>query len=246
MRSRFTASVALLTLACSSSSLFAHYAHALLKGFYVGANVGSAFITGQQYNQITHDVPPTVYRNEASARGYHGAAFVGYQFYNDCRFTMSMDLSADFFSNRGRFTQHLYTDTNRTHFQESFDINHAINLTVHPGWKINDATIFYGVFGYSNARLEVEAKNLLPETANESPLVFDDHETLHGFIVGAGLQRQLTCQFGVFASYQYTYYGNASINDAVTGTGTEAPRYLTDRSLTLDSNVFKMGVVFSF
>lgn len=245
MRSLVIKTLAIATLALTSGSLLANN-NLIRKGFYFGANVGSAFITGQQYNEITNAVPPTVYRNEASARGYHGALFAGYTFYCDCRFTMGLDLSVNAYSNRGRFTQHLFTEFSQTHFQESFDLNYAINLTVHPGWKINDCTVFYGVFGYSHAKLEVETKNLLPDNPTDYPLQFEDTETLHGFVVGIELDRQLTCQFSVFAGYEYTYYGNASINDATEGLNSETPRHLTDRSLTLDSNVFRMGVAYTF
>lgn len=251
MTLRFARKATIALLALSSTAAVASHVH---KGFYVGANTGTSYVDGEHFTKLIDtqtetqpDFTPVIYRDDAGARGFSSSLFAGWNFYCDRGLLVGIDLSADIFSNQGRFTEYLQTPIHKINYQESFNLNYAINTTLQPGWLINDCTVLYGILGYSYARMDVVAKNLYIPSAGTSALESKHGDTIHGFVLGAGIRRQFAKYVSVFASYQYTHYGRTCLSNIRSGEGLNfSPFELKERSITLDSSVFKIGMAVTF
>ncbi len=275
----------------------------LQTGFYVGGNSGASFVTNQasgdlhvsrenrEVNEIVvvdqiHDR----YSEESSIRGYNGGVFVGWNFYCDESWFHGVELSGDFFSNRGRFNfgapygvthrqgsePDAVIDVRQVNFQDVYDLEFALNLAFKPGAKINDSTVLFGILGASWARFDSEVHQVRGRRDNDrregSFAVAhqdedrdehhhhhhdnDNEQDLWGFVLGAGVQTQVTHYMSAFASYQYTYYGNKELDNVRDHRrehrGEDEGRRdqpfvdVHHRNSTIDTNIFKVGVVFNF
>lgn len=249
----FARKASTILLALLSTSTFASHLH---KGFYVGANTGVAYIDGDHYTklidaqsdpQIAADFAPVVFRDDAGARGFSGSLLAGWNFFCDRGLIVGIELSGDIFSNRGRFTENLQTPLHKINYEENFNLNYAVNTTLQPGWLINDSSALYAIVGYSYGRMDSEAKNLYLPSAGDSVLQSKHGDAVHGFVLGAGIKRQFAKYVYVFASYQYTHYGRTGLADVTGGAGKAfSPFMFKDRSITLDSSVFKLGMAVTF
>lgn len=240
------------------------------KGFYIGLNTGASFVTGQTYddlsrtgNVIVSGTPVTIsnttYRDEASARGYNGGILAGWSFYSDRAYIYSIEASGNLYSNRAHQTYWTLGDATNgigydvLNFEESWDLTYSADIVFKPGYFVSETTQLYAIMGASVAELKTQLKNLTSNTAFDNKLSFEDTKTLFGFVLGAGIQKQLCNHLSFFTSYQYTYYGHQNLSDGVAGellldrqaiSGT----FLTtaDRSIRIDTNVFKVGFTYTF
>ena len=102
----------------TASSAFA--SAPLQTGFYVGGNSGASFVTNQASGRVTVRNEQTVtvvpgttislddhvsgrFAEESTIRGYNGGALVGWNFYCNESWFHGVELSGDFFSNRGHY-----------------------------------------------------------------------------------------------------------------------------------------------
>lgn len=236
------ASVVLLTL--SSSAAMGQGFH---KGFYAGLNSGASFVTGQTYSESTRGGSSSilVFRDEASARGYNGGALFGVNFYCDPVFIYGIELTGNLYSNRARQTwwnmRSVFEYSATQNYQDSWSLAYSADLTFKPGYFISPSTELYAIMGASVAGLKAELKHLTLGADNGDPAV-RNHKTLYGAVLGAGIQRELCNRVSVFGSYQYSYYGKTNLSDA--GDGGEGQ--ISNRSLRIDANVFKLGVIYTF
>jgi opacity protein-like surface antigen len=245
------------------------------KGFYVGANTGASFVTGQTNSELTRGIEflgflentlgtglpegfadPIVFRDEASARGYNGGLFVGWNFYCDHEYVLAVELNGNLYSNRGYQTWWTYGENSLLNFQDSWNLAYSAELTFKPGWLISNTTELYAIMGVSVAQVNTELKNLLSDTLTPGDSAsVKDEKTIYGFVLGAGIQKQLCNRLSAFSSYEYTYYGKASLSDGAEGSigenenngnSFEFGTQITDRKLRIDSNVFKVGLIYTF
>lgn len=174
-----------LALAASTAS-----ADPLQTGFYVGANSGASFVTNQVtgtvsiFNLEEYDSVRARYNEENSIRGYNGGIFAGWNFYCDERWFHGVELSWDFFSNRGTSAhdleyvnvatygelvaampvQHVEldddVDVKVANFEEIYDLEWALNLVFKPGVKVSDNTVFYGIVGASWASFDSQSSRI--------------------------------------------------------------------------------------
>lgn len=245
-------------IALSSGTALAQNIH---KGFYIGINSGAAFVTGQTNDKFINApnfINPisltTHYRDEASERGYDGGVFLGWNFYVDREHAYGLELSGNTYSNTANQTLWNFTpDANGLdiiNFRESWKIRYAFDLTFKPGLLISDSSELYGILGVSTAKLKTKLKNLVPNLAGSSPLTFSDSKDVYGFVLGAGAQTELCNHLGLFASYQYTYYGSKHLSDGVEGNpgndNQDFRTFIKHRTLRVDTNVFKVGLVYTF
>ncbi len=244
------------------------------KGFYIGANTGASFVTGQTYDELRLNTSfpgflagtKTTYRDEGSARGYSGGAFLGWNFYVDREYIYGLEISGNAYSNRAHHTiwnigpyNNSVLLANVLNFDESWDMRYSADLTFHPGVFVSDSTALYGILGASIAEISTNFKRV-----SQTGLAQEDRsrnnsesDTLYGFVLGAGIQKQLCNRLSLFASYQYTYYGDHSLRDHHIPVPVVAPpvhRQVREdnfngvhhRTLTLDTNVFKIGFLYTF
>jgi len=300
---------AAVTLALSSSvALAAVGAHQeFQKGFYVGVNTGASFVTGQTYNKLgdrhrvrdnhdNHGEPATrggnfegenlIFRDEASARGFNGGLTLGWNFYCDCEYIYSVELSGNLYSNRAY--QNIWAEDRNFHgprqedehiserninIEESWDMTYSGELVFKPGFFISDATQIYAILGGSVAQVK-DRVTLLSDfdrrhhrdgdenhkkKRDHNSNSHEDSETVYGFVLGAGVQKQLCNRLSFYSSYEYTYYGRTSLDSSrvdnirnhdwdVRGDDEDCVRrnLLSDRKLRLDTNIFKVGLLYTF
>lgn len=260
----------------------------VMPGFYIGANSGSSFVTNQSNahvllinNAEDGDRVSVTHREESSIRGFNGGVFAGWNFFCNETWFHGIEFSADFFSNRGRWTHDTYfvthldqDDVNArvANFENVYDLDYALNLTFRPGVKINDSTVFYGILGVSWACFDNEVNRINRRGGRsgggeqEAPSAMrvshnnygepvnkkEDDDNLFGFVLGAGLSKQVTHYMSVFGSYQYTYYGKTDLDGFESqmqhpqGEADPTDITVSERSATIDSNIFKIGVIFNF
>lgn len=214
---RMAAAVAL----AFSSSLALADGFQFQKGFYIGANTGASFVTGQTYSELKFiDAFPgllagtkTTFRDEASARGYSGGAFLGWNFYVDSEYLYGLEISGNAYSNRAHQSIWSIGAFNNgspsavLNFDESWDMKYSADLTFHPGVFLSESTALYGILGASIAEISTRFKESRRHHNHE------ESDTLYGFVLGAGIQKQLCNRLSMFVSYQYTYYGDHSLRD---------------------------------
>lgn len=244
--------------ALSSSTALAQDFH---NGFYIGLNSGASFVTGQTNSELITGVnfinpvsSTTRYRDEDSARGYNGGISLGWNFYADREYVYGIELSGNASSNTANQTFWNFTPDaglpDLINFQESWKIRYTVDLTFKPGVLISDSAELYGILGVSTAELKTKLKNLVPVLAGSSPLTFNDSKDVYGFVLGAGAHKQLCNHFGLFTSYQYTYYGSKHLSDGVEGNPSNGndnfQNFIKHRKLRVDTNVFKIGLVYTF
>jgi opacity protein-like surface antigen len=298
---------AAVTLALSSSvALAAVGAHQeFQKGFYVGVNTGASFVTGQTYNKLGdrhrvkdhHDDQARgdhgnfegenlIFRDEASARGFNGGLTLGWNFYCDCEYIYSVELSGNLYSNRAyqniwledrNFQGPRQEDEHRfernINIEESWDMSYSGELVFKPGFFICDATQIYAILGGSVAQVK-DRVTLLSDNDRRhhrdgeenhkkkrgDSNSHEDSETVYGFVLGAGVQKQLCNRLSFYSSYEYTYYGRTALDSSradnnrhhdwdVRGDDDEdcvRRNLLSDRKLRLDTNIFKVGLLYTF
>lgn len=244
--------------ALSSGTAIAQNFH---KGFYIGINSGASFVTGQTddkfitgVNFINPERMTTRYREEDSQRGYNGGVLIGWNFYVDREYVYGIELSANEYSNTAHQTFWNFTpDANVNdliNFQESWKLRYVFDLTFKPGVLISDFSELYGIIGVSTSKSKTELKNLVPQLAGSSPLTFHDSKDVYGFVLGVGAQAQLCNHLGVFTSYKYTYYGDKHLSDGVEGNpgdgNEDFQTFIKHRKLNVDTNVFNIGLVYTF
>lgn len=268
---------AAVALALSSSLALAD-GFQFQKGFYIGANTGASFVTGQTYDelQLNNTYPgflagtKTTYRDQGSARGYSGGAFLGWNFYVDREYIYGLEIAGNAYSNRAHHTIWSVGEYNNSNllahvlnFDESWDMKYSADLTFHPGVFVSESTALYGILGVSIAEINTNFKQL---SRNTQPTLQyrqnglehhhdnEESETVYGFVLGAGVQKQLCNRLSLVASYQYTYYGDHSLRDepipfVPVNPGvrqTQGFNGVHHRTITLDSNVFKLGFLYTF
>lgn len=259
LNSARTASIVALALTSATS-----YADEFHKGLYIGLNSGASFVTGQTYSELTRDefFSPSfagvrnsmVFRDEGSTRGYNGGALIGWNFYADRSYIYGLELTGNLYSNRAHQTWWnvgtRFANIPFLNFQESWDLTYSADLTFKPGWFATPSTELYALFGVSVAQLRTELRNLSPDPGNSAPNTFDDEKNIYGFVLGAGIQKEVCNKFSVFASYQYTYYGKKSLSDGGEGSFDNSSivdgSSVLNRSIRIDSNVFKVGLIYTF
>lgn len=243
----------------------ASYASNFHPGFYIGLNSGASFVSGQTYSELTRDpnffpsfpfgVNPTVFRDEGSTRGYNAGALVGWNFYCDREYIYGLELTGNLYTNRAHQTWWSFGTsfgqfggTPLLNFQESWDLTYSADLTFKPGWLVNSSTELYAILGASVAQLKTELKNLSPNNNdfNSDVVTFDDQKTIWGAVLGAGIQKELCNKLSAFASYQYTYYGKHTLSDGAEGGDSSQGSNILNRTLRIDSNVFKVGLIYTF
>lgn len=160
----------------------------LQTGFYVGGNSGASFITNQATGHIglridterdesrnVGDDVHALYKEESSIRGYNGGAFVGWNFYCNEDWFHGVELSGDFFSNRGQYAfdlayvrevSNVDIDVRAANFKDVYDLEFALNLAFKPGAKINDSTVLFGIIGASWARFDSEIERIRHRDSN--------------------------------------------------------------------------------
>lgn len=237
--------------------------------FYFGANTGASFVTNQSfdwYHTEPQDGPGYhfINREESSARGYNGGLMVGYNFYCDCNMMLGIEASANLYTNRGHYSTVFYNPHNETtgNWEFSHDMNYSFHLTAHPSFLINNCTILYFNAGLGYAKVNFRANNLAYGHSQDMEWEDDhvnghhhtswsDDENAYGFTLGAGIQKRITACVGVFAEYQYTHYGKVCLDDAPKahshGSAPSLPPLgvFSERDATIDTNVFKVGLVFT-
>lgn len=233
------------------------------KGLYIGANTGATFVTGQIQDKFVNGVnfinterESTLYRNEDSERGYNGGILVGWNFYVDPQFVLGIEINANAFSNNAYQTIWNFTPdidgNDLINWQERWKIRYTADFLFKPGVLISDSTELYGIIGISYAEVKTQLKNLVPSLAGPNRLTFNNSSDVYGFVLGAGLTKQLCNQLGFFTSYQYTYFGNGQdhLADGVEGNfdgqDQDFRTFLKERKLKVDANVFKVGLIYTF
>jgi opacity protein-like surface antigen len=267
-----------IVLAVSSTvTLAAVPSQEFLKGFYVGINSGASFVTGQTFSDLdrgpdfltainngigiqlpTGFADGTNYRDEASSRGYNSGIFIGWDFYCDREYIYGVEISGNLYTNRAYQTWWNIGIDGIINFQDSWDLTYSADVVFKPGWFVSDSTKLYAILGLSIAGLNTELKNLAVNNQSDNVSLRDDNQTIWGFVLGAGIQKQLCNHFSAFASYQYTYYGRTELDtfavesdqiqtDNETGDIVfDASSSVQNRELRIDSNVFKLGLIYSF
>lgn len=267
MSMNFTRMAAVAAIALSSSATFAYH-----NGFYIGLNTGAAFVTGQTNDTLSYGdgfggtvlgfVPNDVnFRDEASARGFIGGATIGWSFYCDNEYIYSLELNGTGYTNRAyqTFWTLGYANTeaqiDALNYEESWDLTYSADLVFKPGYFVSDTTQLFGIVGASVAQLNTRIKNLSLNTVFDNDVSDEDNKVIWGFVLGAGIQKQLSNCLSFYTSYQYTYYGKQDLGNATSGLLSEIPQArqtqddLTtnlDRSIRVDSNVFKVGFTYTF
>lgn len=262
MSTNFARIATTVAIALSSTASFAFHS-----GVYIGLNTGAAFVTGQTNDQLVYGsgynggsplgfvLNDVNFRDEDSARGFIGGATIGWNFYCDRQYLYTVELNGTAYSNRAHQTwwDIAVATSNRgidaINFEESWDLTYSADLVFKPGYLVSDTTQLFGILGASVAQLKTKIKNLTLNTVYDNDVTFDDNKTVWGFVFGAGIQKQLSNCLSFYTSYQYTYYGRESLEDAVAGFINEGPSDLTsrvDRSIRVDSNLFKVGFTYTF
>jgi opacity protein-like surface antigen len=249
-----------IALALSSSVTFADNFH---KGVYVGLNTGAAFVTGNTFSNLTRQpyyqsligLGTTNFRDEASSGNFTGGALLGWNFYCDRVFVYGVELTANLYPDRAYQTfwsVGTQYGSRLINFQDSWDLKYSADLDFKPGWFVSESTEFYAIMGVSMAKLETELKNLIGNNQNDVSNIFCDKKNVYGFVLGAGLQTQLTNKVSVFSSYQYTKYRSSSLVDGAEGGGIVNEQNFTDgsdivdRKLRLQTHLFKLGLIYTF
>lgn len=240
-----------LSFACSTSAM-AHYpAHSARPyQFYAGVNSGASFYTNQSTDTFLSVSGFTLSDRETSdARGYNGGIVLGYNFYCHCNMVLGAEFSANMYTNRGAQTLHFYEVSSFTsrNFEISHDMQYSWHLTLRPSFCINPCNSIYMNAGIGFARLNFRTDNKDTASASPYPIRQEDNENVYGLTLGVGFNHRLTTCTSFFTEYQYTHYGDATLKEFKLGGTLATPDgRLTNRSATIDTNVFKIGFSYNF
>lgn len=239
---------ALAPIALVATALTAQ-AHAQLgQGFYVGLNTGSSFVTNQAENHFSFNGDGSgsfLYHDESSQRGFNLGAAIGWNFYCDCHYVMGLEFSADWYFNEADYTTEFPINVH-----ENWKDKYALNLTFRPGVLINESTLLYAQLGVAWTCFESETHfNNAADFGGGVSFAgnFEQDENLWGWVLGAGIQKQVCDNFSMFAQYTYTYYNDDECLDDLRFTGPEGQSARWhNREFNLDTNTFKVGLIFTF
>lgn len=252
-----------LCLTFCTGSVFAYGAKGLRHTFYyVGLNSGAsiAHFQGTDNYSDTEDQPqlppppPPPYtahhKNEVSARGYNGGLFFGYNFYCCGDLVLGLELSGDLYSNRGYYTINYWNPNNNAYsgFEFSFDVDFSLHTTLRPQFFINDDNLVFAQIGLAYADINVRAANLIASNVGNNINPVNSREATWGLTLGVGIQHRASCHISTFASYEYTRYRNICLKDVVQASQGDDVVFgaFTNRDAFVDTNLFKMGMIFTF
>lgn len=236
---------------CAATSAYADHAsfNQAHNRLYFGVNTGASMVNSQSLNHYSANDDYTVnFREESSARGYNGGLVLGYNFFCDCHMMLGIELSGNLYTNRGHQTVDFYNsgDGYYSNFEFGHDMEYSFHITARPSFIINPCTLFYFNVGAGYAKINFDAQNLIPENAGVFTRHQSDNISRWGLTLGAGLHKRITNYVGVFGEYQYTYYGECDLGRLYQGSSLIDPvGAFTERSATIDANVFKFGLLFN-
>jgi len=209
----------------------------LKDGFYVGVQGGyDMYRLKEDVNLEDTDEDELETNPKLNANGWVGGAFLGYGKYWD-----NFYLGAEIFANASGAKSDMDTtletsDGDILDLDTDIKVKSEYGISLLPGIKVNDDTLFYVRLGYNWARVDVDTD---VET-NVGGFVVggggdDDSETVHGFNYGVGIETLLVDNFSLRAEYTYTKY-----NDTDSGDDS------VDNDLKISDNQFMLGLIYHF
>jgi len=248
---KFSIIAGFLSIFSCSSMATAHTLKGSPRYWYAGINTGASFIHNSSRDKFVRNNNEILFREDHSQRGFNGGIFLGWNFYTCDVFNLALELTADLYSNRGHYTIDAFDDASQRtiHHDVNYDMNYAFHLALRPGFCINDCTMLYFTIGAAYGDFEIEMNNRNSQTIGPgNPQSISEDEWLWGFSLGTGLKRQLSCNLSVFAAYEYTYYGKESFDDMnmLLGSSISDQARIGDREACIDSNTFKLGLIYNF
>lgn len=217
--------------------------------FYMGFNTGTSFATAQtfdHYSEINGNHHSD--REEYSARGYNGGAFLGYNFTACDKVILALEIGGDLYSNRGYGSTQFFYPTPvpaSSNFEFSADVDYSLRLSLRPAYIINDCNLLYLEGGISYAEVNMRATNLVSDFVTPENDIVNDREGTWGLTLGVGLQHRITPCFSVFTAYEYTRYRRLCFRDIVQFNPEGDIGTLGGRDGIVDTNIFKLGFMFT-
>ena len=112
------------------------------------------------------------------------------------------------------------------------EIKNVLALRFKTGYLVQPETLVYGIVGVARAKVDYQTQG----TGAGGPIGYDDSFSRTGYILGLGVERQLSDRWSVTGEYEYANFGKERLHDGTTGYTRATPKY---------HNV-KLGVNFRF
>lgn len=187
-------------------SLLAFNLHA---GVYVGAGLGSDFVS---YKQSAHIVKPGDFNafdtTHLAGTGIFGTLFGGLEMFRN-QYYLAGELNGNISSNQFHRTNKELRHSNFS--DSSYKINNIFGVSILPGFIFTPDTLFYGRLGYANGHLVSESTD---------PSLSNTKKRLDGFRYGLGARRTVSNHFDIRFDYSLISYRPLSFSTLDRGSNT--------------------------
>lgn len=181
-------------------SLPVHRCKNLNDGFYAGGSVGYDMYNVNVNTNLTFNGVAIGGNPPVSAMGFIGAVMGGYGIYLADVYYVGAELFANSSSAAANITN---TNSSSTYvYSTKFTAGTGYGLSLLPGFKVNDSSLFYLRFGYNWTRLKGEESVIVgPASESTSRAGWQS-----GFNYGLGIETAVHKRISVRGEYTYTSY----------------------------------------
>lgn len=171
----------------------------LKEGPYVGVGIGYESYK-MRFSQSAYDSAnvTTSFNPTLNAKGWLGSLFAGYgQYYN--KFYLGGEVSANT-SNASAG----YALGDHLNYNSSIHVGTSFGISLLPGYKINDSSLFYAKFGY--ARASIKVREALSVASPAVAYSLSTTKWSNGLNYGIGLESIVYDNVSIRGEYNYINY----------------------------------------
>lgn len=209
-------------------------------GFWLGAGVGGSFdMIDHKY--VNRNALGAVIdygtESERGADGFIGTVGAGFDWQIRDRWVIGAFADFDFGN-----VEHTTVNTWTTGYGSwQIEQNNAWTVGARVGLVTTNTSMIYGLIGYSQTSLDVNVH--AEDTAYVNPFDYSDDLTLHGLVLGAGLEHDLGHGFSLKGEYRFTDYGKERFLD---GTVSDLEGNFETDDFDVNSHSVRMSLVYKF
>jgi len=175
----------------------------LSDGFYAGLAVGRDSYSVRRNTNLTFGGVTILGNPPLSATGWVGSIFAGYGQYFSNSFYLGGELFVDD-SNASESQGHSNSTATST-YNTKFTVGTGYGISILPGLKLNDSSLFYVRLGYNWASLKGTETMTVTGTGSTSA---SKSSTQGGYNYGVGMETVISNALSLRGEYTYTSYNS--------------------------------------
>jgi len=178
--------------------------HQLKDGFYLGAQLGYDSYRARESVSAVSGVNQINANPAITAAGFEGGLFAGYGAYFD-RFYLGAELSGDISKADASYHATATTAAVTANYNSRFKVKNNYGLSVIPGVKLSDTSLFYVRLGYDRANIQTSESY---SATGGSAVSSTQTQWKNGFKYGLGMESLVSENVSVRGEFNHVNYNS--------------------------------------